>query len=95
MTRKDYVLIAEILKNFVGDSGDVIDRDKIALKLADALEAENPNFDYERFLVASGVFTGCSTCGSRMRYVTGQGEWCDAHLPEWAKKAKGQLSRFN
>jgi hypothetical protein len=57
MTRKDYELIAKVLKDFTGDSGDVIDRDKIALSLALALELDNPRFNRERFLVASGYIT--------------------------------------
>jgi hypothetical protein len=56
MTRKDYVLIAEVLKNFRGDQGDVIDRDKMGYALAEALQADNPNFDRARFLIASTVW---------------------------------------
>ena len=56
MTRKDYVLIAQTLSRFTGDSGDVIDRDAIAQKLADAFESDNPRFDRFRFLVACGVY---------------------------------------
>jgi hypothetical protein len=56
MTRKDYVLIAQTLAQFTGDSGDVIDRDAIAQKLADALATDNPRFDRFRFLVACGVY---------------------------------------
>lgn len=92
MTRKDYVLIAEVLKNFKGDQGDVIDRDKMVYKIADAFALENPRFDRDRFLVACDVLNGCSVCGAKMRYATGQGEWCEAHLPTWAKKIKNQIS---
>jgi hypothetical protein len=88
MTRKDYQLIASVLKNYAADGIPVDDRDAIAYDLADALGADNPRFDRDRFLVAAGVYTSCSVCDNRMRYVTGQGEWCDAHLPEWAKRAK-------
>ncbi len=94
MTRKDYVLIAEVLKNFKGDQGDVIDRDKMAFKLADALALENPRFDLCRFLIASGVWGGCDECGSKRRFVTGQGSWCEAHLPNWAKKIQSQISEI-
>ena len=88
MTRKDYQLIASVLKNYATEGIPVDDRDAIAYDLADALGADNPRFDRDRFLVASGVYTSCSACDNRMRYVTGQGEWCEAHLPAWAKKAK-------
>jgi len=56
MTRKDYQLIASVLANFTGDTGDVVDRDLVAYDLAKALAADNPRFDREKFLVASGVF---------------------------------------
>lgn len=68
MTRKDYELIAKVLRDFVGDSGDVIDRDKIALELSKALAQENPRFDTKRFLIASGYLT----------------ENTPAHLVAWA-----------
>jgi len=73
MTRKDYELIAKVLHDFVGDSGDVIDRDKIALELAKALAQENPRFDTGRFLIASG-------------YIT---EHTPSHLVEWATAKVG------
>ena len=57
MTRKDYVLIAQTLAQFIGDQGDVIDRDKMALALAKVFEADNPRFDRERFLIASRYIT--------------------------------------
>ena len=60
MTRKDYVLIAQTLAQFTGDSGDVIDRDKMAYALAKALELDNPRFDFDRFLVACGVINPLS-----------------------------------
>ena len=56
MTRKDYELIAKVLRDFTGDTGDVIDRDKVAKELADALAAENPRFDRQKFLIAAGVY---------------------------------------
>ena len=71
MTRKDYELIARVLRDFVGDSGDVIDRDKIALELSKALAGDNPRFDRERFLIASG-------------YIT---ENTPEHLAKWAVRA--------
>jgi hypothetical protein len=68
MTRKDYVLIAQTLAQFTGDSGDVIDRDKMTLALAKVLQADNPRFDRDRFLVAAG-------------YVTAN---TPAHIRQWA-----------
>ena len=56
MTRKDYILIAEVLSNYSDVNGVVIERDEIAVKLADALAQDNPRFDRRRFLVASGVW---------------------------------------
>ena len=93
MTRKDYVLIAEVLRNQAFISK--VDFELLVEDFADALAKENPRFDRERFLVASGYSVGCSLCGEKMRYVTGQGEWCEAHLPVWAKKIKHQISSFN
>jgi hypothetical protein len=56
MTRKDYQLIATVLANYSAEGGVVIERDEIAKLLADALGADNPRFDRDKFLVASGVF---------------------------------------
>lgn len=57
MTRKDYVLIAEVLRNFPTYEGQPVDdRDAMAYDFADRLEAENPRFDRRRFLVAAGVY---------------------------------------
>ena len=30
----------------------------------------------------------CDECGMASRYTTSKGEWCEKHLPEWAKKIK-------
>ena len=73
MTRKDYELIAKVLRDFVGDGGDVIDRDKIAYELANALSQDNPRFDRKRFLIASGYLT----------------ENTPAHLVAWASGKVG------
>jgi len=56
MTRKDYQLIAEVFANF----GQIIELEEtiaadIARNLANALQADNPRFDRDRFLVACGV----------------------------------------
>jgi hypothetical protein len=56
MTRKDYILIASVLKNFQADGGDVIERDAMAYDFADKLEQDNPRFNRLRFLVAAGVY---------------------------------------
>lgn len=56
MTRKDYVIIAEVFANFanVCNLEETIGAD-IARNLADALQADNPRFDSARFLNACGV----------------------------------------
>jgi hypothetical protein len=59
MTRKDYELIAKVLKDFTPDDGVFIERDQIAGALANALYFENPRFDRARFLVAAGVIDRC------------------------------------
>jgi hypothetical protein len=56
MTRKDYVIIAEVFAHF----GQMVELEEtigadIARNLADALEADNPRFNRARFLVACGV----------------------------------------
>lgn len=60
MTRKDYVLIADALK--LRDKGqpvyaaqDMIGATAAIYRLADALARDNPKFDRDRFLKASGV----------------------------------------
>lgn len=58
MTRKDYELIAKVLREFGEPNGQgensrpVDDRDEIAYLLASALQAENPRFDRAKFLRA-------------------------------------------
>lgn len=88
MTRKDYQLIASVLKAFAVDGRPVDDRDEIALSLAKALEADNPRFDRDRFLAASGYFNQCDHCDKASRYSTSAGRYCVDHLPVWAKKLK-------
>ena len=56
MTRKDYVLIANVLNQFTAEGGIVTERDAIAYDFAHALALENPRFDRERFLIAAGVW---------------------------------------
>lgn len=93
MTRKDYELIAEVLRNFVGDTGDVIDRDKMALELANALAQDNPRFNRERFLVASGYLAKCdkSLCNEYGKIVTSDARFCSYdHAPEWVQSVKAR-----
>ena len=73
MTRKDYVLIAQILKQnskdfIAGEDGFAVIQ-IIAKQLADALETDNPRFDRDRFLVACGVTSDLS-----QRMFTSKGE---------------------
>jgi hypothetical protein len=51
MTRKDYVMIAEVFARSAGDDLAKL----IALNLADKLAEDNPRFDKARFLTACGV----------------------------------------
>lgn len=56
MTRKDYVMIAEVFAHF----GQMIELEEtigadLAYKFADRFEEDNPRFDRHRFLVACGV----------------------------------------
>ena len=59
MTRKDYVIIAEILKanleDFIeGEDGFAL-IGILAHQIANGLQEDNPRFDRARFLVACGV----------------------------------------
>lgn len=57
MTRKDYELIARVLRN----SGEMIDEmalEALAENFADELADTNPRFDRDRFISASGVKVG-------------------------------------
>lgn len=54
MTRKDYVILADVIKNL----DEVIDSyalEALAENMSDALAKDNPRFDRARFLVACGV----------------------------------------
>jgi hypothetical protein len=57
MTRKDYVLIAEVIRAskiaWAGNNNNLVD--DISRALADALVKENPRFNRARFLTACGV----------------------------------------
>ena len=50
MTRKDYLLIAQVLARYSNERGEYTDRDAIARALADAFAAENPRFNVTKFL---------------------------------------------
>ena len=53
MTRKDYILISNsIKKNFDGSNEGFY---HFIMDLCDLLYADNPQFDYDRFLNACGV----------------------------------------
>jgi len=60
MTRKDYVLIANVIQSqvknwegFTPEGGEAVEG--LARTLANQLQADNPRFDRARFLVACGV----------------------------------------
>jgi hypothetical protein len=53
MTRKDYVMIAEVIATSWHTSAET--KREIAQNFADALETDNPRFDRARFLEACGV----------------------------------------
>ena len=61
MTRKDYEIIAEAIRNtrakadFQGKAGDEATIQEVARSLAQLLKFDNVRFDEERFLVACGV----------------------------------------
>ena len=52
MTRKDYVMLANVIKAQRKPHNDTETINEIALNLADVLEDDNPNFDRVRFLWA-------------------------------------------
>ena len=61
MTRKDYVLIAEVIKTQIelslkfDEDDSRYGAENIAYDLASKLSQDNPRFDRDRFLVACGV----------------------------------------
>jgi hypothetical protein len=60
MTRKDYILLAEAIagtapKGELNRNAAAIYRHGLVRGIADALAADNPRFDRERFLKAAGV----------------------------------------
>ena len=79
MTRKDYVILADVLAKFTAEGGVVVERDAMAYDLADALALDNPRFDRERFLVASGVWQKCDYCTARASAFSTSKKWCASH----------------
>ena len=61
MTRKDYVLIAEVIKTQIEmsikfeEEESLVSAKNIAYDLASKISQDNPRFDRGRFLVACGV----------------------------------------
>jgi len=67
MTRKDYVLIADAIRQLLADidrepagmrevlTGERIGVRSVALRLADQLRQDNPRFDRTRFIEACGL----------------------------------------
>ena len=57
MTRKDYVMIAEVINRNTGSLTEsaLIDFARMAEDLATELQNDNPRFDRARFLTACGV----------------------------------------
>jgi hypothetical protein len=53
MTRKDYILIAEVIATSWHANAEA--KRDLAVSMAEALETDNPRFDSERFLRACGV----------------------------------------
>ncbi len=51
MTRKDYVATAKILNNYK-DEIDYLIISEMADEFAEMFEADNPNFDYQKFIDA-------------------------------------------
>lgn len=88
MTRKDYQLLASVLANFAADGAATDDRDAIAYDLADALAADNPRFDRDRFLIAAGVWEKCDYCQSRATSFSTYYKWCAAHKGQGLIKVK-------
>ena len=56
MTRKDFFIIARVLKAYSAEGGVTVERDEIAYKLAEDMALAYPRFDRRKFLVACGVY---------------------------------------
>jgi hypothetical protein len=55
MTKKDFFIIAKVLKSY-SSKGSTVERDEIAYDLAFAMALAYPRFDRRKFLVACGVY---------------------------------------
>lgn len=55
MTKKDYELIARVLRDESSDGQAYRPDETLCLAMADALAEDNPRFDRVKFLVACGV----------------------------------------
>jgi len=55
MTKKDYELIASVLRERLGDSYDNAYARLLVKKMADALAKQNPKFNRHKFLQACGI----------------------------------------
>ena len=95
MTRKDFVLIAETLRelreelenNQDNGGNNLIDIKGVALRFSEVLASTNPNFNGDRFLIAVGVAHKCDKCAKRARFYTSRARYCSLpHAPAWARK---------
>ena len=55
MTRKDYIATANILKSYREDFISPATHEDMVRDIAVMMKADNPRFDFNRFLDASGV----------------------------------------
>lgn len=55
MTKKDYVAIADAIKEAGGNGGDQLTLNMVSEKLCEAFHTENPKFSRETFLKAAGI----------------------------------------
>lgn len=53
MTKKDFELIAGVLRRADTCTAKIVDAREVALMFADALQHTNPRFDRERFIAAA------------------------------------------
>jgi hypothetical protein len=66
MTRKDYILIASALKSARLEAAgkyEYLANSIAARKLANALATDNPRFDRDKFLIASGAHSASEARG--------------------------------
>ena len=62
MTKKDFILISEVLKGLFDDGAHALDNENdcwaVAERFAKELAKQNPRFDKARFMKACGVANG-------------------------------------